>query len=170
MKHPKYIALPVLLLVVWFFCKPCFTQNKFDSVAAIKNIGNEILNGANISKYNEKDIYRLIHNVLAKDSVERNWYFKVFIIIRKQATKYLAEDIDFYSKDFCLMYPNDFFALSNDELKSLATDIGEIIRTEEESPSQYLEEYISKIKAHSSLKYLNKINNFNDDLRIALKK
>jgi hypothetical protein len=135
-----------------------------DTIMELKKIGYDILSGVEISKINEKYIYDLIHCVMVKDSIDREFYFKVFNKIRNQAGGYISEDIGFYSKDFCRTYPNDFFSLEDSQLKSYAYDIGELIRTEEEDPASSAKDYILGIKKICNPKYLSKIDTFSKDI------
>jgi len=149
-----------------FYCFPiiCNGQTEIDSTVFLKNVGKEILEGKEISRINEKYLYQLIDSIQSKDSTERAFYFKIFREIRKQAKEYLAEEVDFQAKHFCLRYPNDFFSLPGSELKSYAYDIGELLRTEEEFPEQAAKDYIAEIKKKCDSNHLKKVEKFSKDI------
>jgi hypothetical protein len=160
----RVIILIGLIIAISCYSQTCNCQTKTDSIAFLRNIGTEILDGLKISKINEKDIYDLIHSVMVKDSNERAFYFKVFNKIRNQAGGYIAEDISFYARDYCRSYPNEFFCLTNVELKSYAYEIGELIRTEEEFPQKSAEDFIKEIKEKCYPKYWQKVDTFSKDI------
>lgn len=127
-----------------------------DSIAEIRRIGTEILNGLEIKKIDEKYIYYLIRSVMEKDSIDRIFYFKVFNKIRNQAVGNVVYEIRFYSKDFCQTYPNDLFCLNDSILKSYAYEIGEVISSEEAEPQKYVADYINWIKEKTNSQYTQK--------------
>lgn len=135
-----------------------------DSTAYLKKVGTEILNGLEISKIKEKYIFQLIDSVLVKDSTDRSFYFKVFNKIREVAKDNIAEEIGFYAKDYCRNFPDEFFCMTSSELKFFASEIGEIIRTEEEDPPQFAKDYILAIKEKCNPKYLQKVETFSKQM------
>jgi hypothetical protein len=118
------------------FNETCHGQIETDSTIFLKNIGKEILEGRQISTIDEKYLYQIMDSIFVKDSINRSFYFAVFRRIRNEAKGYVAENVDFLSKEFCRRYPNEFFKLPKHELKEYAYDIGEIFRTEEEYPER----------------------------------
>jgi hypothetical protein len=130
----------------------------------LRNIGTEILDGVKISSIDDIYIYQLIDSIFVKDSTDRLFYFKVFRQIRKEAGGYLADDIDFHSKEYCITYPNEFFNLPASDLKSFAYDIGELLRTEEEFPIDAAKKYIAAIKSRCNTKHLQKVERFSRDI------
>jgi hypothetical protein len=160
----KVIILIGLFIAISCHSETCNGQTKIDSVAFLRNIGTEILDGLKISSIDEKYIYQLIDSIFVKDSTDRIFYFKVFRQIRKEAGGYLAEDIDFHSKEYCLTYPNEFFNLPSSDLKSFAYDIGELLRTEEEFPIDAANDYIAEIKMKCDTKHLKKVERFSKDI------
>jgi hypothetical protein len=160
----RVIILIGLFIAISCYSETCNGQTKTDSVAFLRNIGTEILDGLKISSIDEKYINQLIDSIFVKDSTDRSFYFKVFRQIRKQAEGYLAEDIDIHSKEFCRTYPNEFFKLPSSDLKSLAYDIGELFRTEEEFPIDAAKAYITEIKKRCDYKYLPKVEKFSKDI------
>jgi hypothetical protein len=160
----RVIILIGLIILISCYSKTCYGQTKTDSVAFLKNIGTDILDGLKISKIDEKYIYKLIDSIFVKDSTDRLFYFKVFRQIRKEAGGYLAEDIDFHSKEYCITYPNEFFNLPSSDLKSFAYDIGELLRTEEEFPIDAGKAYRAEIKKRCNSKYFAKVERFSKDI------
>ena len=146
------------------YYKSCNCQTKTDSISFLRNIGTEILDGLKISSIDEKYLYQLIDSIFIKDSTDRLFYFNVFRQIRKEAGGYLAEDIDFNSKEYCRTYPNEFFNLPSSDLKSFAYDIGELLRTEEEFPIDAAKDYIAEIKMKCDAKHLKKVERFSKDI------
>jgi hypothetical protein len=142
---------------------------KVDSITELKRMGQRIVEGEKLTEFNEKYLYQLVHNIITKDSAERVFYFKVFNVIRSQAGGYLAEDIDFYTKRFCNDYPNDFFCLSDSLLRSYADDLGELIRTEEESPTEFADKFYQSIRTKSNPIFYEKIDRFYEDIKKAIK-
>ena len=160
----RVIILIGLFISISCYSETCNGQTKTDSVAFLRNIGTEILDGLKISSIDEKYIYQLIDSIFVKDSTDRLFYFKVFRQIRKEAGGYLAEDIDFHSKEYCKTYPNEFFNLPSSDLKSFAYDIGELFRTQEEFPVESAKGYIAEIKKRCDSKYLPKVERFSKDI------
>jgi hypothetical protein len=141
----KYNILFILLLVSSI--NTCQGQTSNGSKALLQSIGNEILKGKDVSTINEKYLYQLIDSILVKDSSDREWYLKVFQKIRISISGDITQSIGFSEKEYVERFPNEAFSMPISDLMSYARDIGEIIRTEEENPSEYAKEYISKIKA-----------------------
>lgn len=160
----RVIILIGLIIAISCYSRTCNGQTKTDSIAFLKNIGTEILDGLKISSIDEKYIYQLINSIFVKDSTDRLFYFQVFRQIRKEAEGYLALDIDFNSKEYCKTYPNEFFNLPSSDLKSFAYDIGELLRTEEEFPMDAAKDYIADIKMKCETKHLKKVERFSKDI------
>jgi len=139
-----------------------------DTIAYLNNIGKKILNGVKISKFEEKDIIKLVHSVMNPDSIDRVFYFKVLNEISKQSEGEIAEISSWEIKDFCNVYPNDFFRLTNSELKTYALEIGEIIRTEEESPLDYAKNYMSEIRQKIKPELSDKVETFSKNMEDAI--
>ena len=161
---PTVRVLIGFILSIQCFSRTCNGQIKPDSAANLKNIGNEILAGTKISGIEEKYLYKLIDSIVVKDSTERRFYFSVFKQIRKEAEGYLAEEINFHSKEYCYAFPDEFFAMSSAELKSYAHDIGELFRTEEEFPEQAAKDYISEIKKRCNSNFRKKVDRFSHEI------
>ena len=54
----------------------------------------------------------------------------------------ITQSVGFSEKNYVKRFPNEAFRMPTSELMSYARDIGEIIRTEEENPSQFAKEYV----------------------------
>ena len=76
----------------------------------------------------------------------REFYFIVFNEIDHQAKGEIAVEMDWKIKDFCSKYPNEFFKISESEIKDYSQRIGELFRTEEEYPIESAQNYINDIK------------------------
>ena len=139
-----------------------------DTIAYLNNIGKKILNGVKISKFEEKDIIKLVHSVMNPDSIDRVFYFKVLNEISKQSEGEIAEISSWEIKDFCNVHPNDFFRLTNSELKTYALEIGEIIRTEEESPLDYAKNYMNEIRQKIKPELSDKVETFSKNMEDAI--
>jgi len=135
------------------FINLCHGQKGNGNNEIIKSIGTEILNGKDVSTINEKYLYQLIDSILAKDSIERVWYFKIFQKIRKSVSGDITQSIGFAEKEYIARFSNEAFNMPTTDLLSYARDIGEVFRTEEENPTQSAKEYILKIQ--ESLTQLN---------------
>ncbi|MFB6320803.1 hypothetical protein [Saccharicrinis sp. FJH54] len=154
------------------------TNKALNDSVEIKNIGHEILNGTNISQIDEDYIYKLISNIIIKDSVDRAFYFKVFEIIYQQLPEYVAQGehefmptwINTYIKLYCLNYPNDFFNLTDTRISKFALEIGELLKSQEEDPKGYAKEYLAKIKEKCNSEYLEKFELFSKNLIMTIDK
>ena len=135
-----------------------------DTIVDIKKIGLGILKGGKISSVKDKHIYQLIDSLRSKDSIDRSFYFNVFNEIRKEAGGYIAEYVDLGAREYCRNFPNEFFLMPNSLLKSYAYDIGEEIRTEEEDPITFAEDYIATIKEKINPTYLPKVETFSQNI------
>jgi hypothetical protein len=135
-----------------------------DATNNLKKIGSEILNGRKIATIDTSLIYQLIDSVLAKDFKDREFYFKVFNEINHQAKGEIAQEMDWKIKDFCFKYPNEFFYISDHEIKDYSQRIGELFRTEEEYPIESAQNYVNDIKKRTNPEYHDKANMFSIEL------
>jgi hypothetical protein len=167
MRTLKTFTIGVILLLSclsWSAKSQDLNAKTNETTINLKKIGSEILNGKKIATIDTSLIYKLIDSVLAKDSKDREFYFKVFNEIDHQAKGEIAVEMDWKIKDFCSKYPNEFFKISESEIKDYSQRIGELFRTEEEYPIVSAQNYINEIKKRTNPGYYDKVNSFSIEL------
>jgi hypothetical protein len=167
MRTLKSYTIGIILLISclsWTTKRQDLIAKTNETTIDLKKIGSEILNGRKIATIDTLLIYQLIDSVLAKESKDREFYFKVFIEINHQAKGEIAVAIDWKIKDFCSKYPNEFFNISDSEIKDYSRRIGELFRTEEEYPLESAQKYVNDIKKRTNPVYHDKANIFSKEL------
>ena len=167
MRILKTIIIGIILLIIclgWNGKKQGLSAKTNETIINLKEIGNEILNGRKIVTIDTSLIYQLIDSVLAKNSKDREFYFKVFNVINHQAKGEIAVEMDRKIKVFCSKYPNELFKISDSEIKDYAQRIGELFRTEEEYPIESAQNYINDIKRRTNPAYSDKATVFSIEL------
>lgn len=135
-----------------------------DSTKSIKEVGIEILGGAPIFGNNEKYLFQLMDSLIVKNSNERAFYFKVFKKIVEKSDGYVSEAIGLYALKYLENYPNEFFSLSDEEIKSFMGYIAYEVRLSENNADSSLRTLLSQLKEKSNKETTKKIDLFEQEL------
>jgi len=138
--------------------------NRNVSNDTLKNVAEEIINGRKIETIELSMIYQIIDSVSTINPSDREFYFKVFNEIDRQAKGELAVEMDWKIKDFCYKYPNDFFSISETKIIDYAQRIGELLRTEEEFPKKAANEYIEHVRNNADKRFEKQMTKFSLEL------
>jgi hypothetical protein len=167
MKILKILIPGIILSISSYSQNASSLKPKFNPEPGAKNlkrIRNEILNGRNVETVDSSIIIQFIDSVLSKIPTDRKFYFNVFNKIYPQVKGEIAEFMEWTIQSFCINYPNEFFNLSEDEIKEHAQGIGESFRTEEEFPLKTAKEYIVCIQRKTEKKYRRKVDLFSQEV------
>ncbi len=138
--------------------------NRNVSIDTLKNVAEEIINGRKIETIELSMIYQIIDSVSTINPSDREFYFKVFNEIDRQAKGELAVEMDWKIKDFCYKFPNDFFSISETKIIDYAQRIGELLRTEEEFPKKTANEYIEHVRNNADKRFEKQMTKFSLEL------